>query len=276
MVAAGGRDLERPAGLLLTDNLGEIGLRGVPFLRRLRRLDDLRRIAVAQILHHLAEGRCGDDLEPRHDSGLAGVGGRDDDLLDAAIAGCERHREHPPHRLELTFEGQLAEQQPSGQTGAGQVAGCGQEADGHCEIERRALLPFVRRREIDDHVGRLEAVADTADGGEHPVLRLADRGVGKTHHRHRRRLGPDPIHLHGDEQGSDPARSRRQNLREHCSLLDIYIRRARRSDGNRTLAELRIANYELSASEIAVPTSADHGVSQFATSHFGMRDGWAG
>jgi len=187
-VRSGGRDLERLLRGLLTLDLGEVdrvlGFAG----EELREVDpdrkgpggavEERRGFVERIdsIHQRARARR------RHgDRSFSGVDCRQDQASDPLPRGHDGHRQGAVDPADRAVEGELAHHERIREIAVDLREGS-EQADGDAEVERRALLAHVRRREVDRDLFRGEFVTGVADGRQDAFAALLDGVVGKADH----------------------------------------------------------------------------------------------
>src|ERR1700680_672574 len=112
VMTAAGRDLEGPARLLLSMNLGEVVLRGLGGVLDHRLgwtlcFDDLRSHEMG---YHLPQARARDDLEARYQSCLCRLGGRDEHSLVATFAQPARRDQNSVDVTNAAIQGQLTKE----------------------------------------------------------------------------------------------------------------------------------------------------------------------
>ena len=104
-MAAGGGDLQGPAGMGLAPDVRQIQGFGPNGCRRLQAGTGMTR--VRQQLHHLAQALGGPDGQPFHQRRLCPIGGRQHQGSGAAAAGGQGHRHRSPHWPQLAIKAQL-------------------------------------------------------------------------------------------------------------------------------------------------------------------------
>jgi hypothetical protein len=141
-------------------------------------------------------------------------------LANAFFAGHDRHRQHTRHGAHAAVQAQFAHQQKAAQVVGVQRAIRAQDADGDGQIEARAFLLQVGRRQVDGDVRGRNQVAGVLDGRADAVAALAHGGV-------RQADGVEDVlfrnhaaivHLDIDEVGVDSVDSRAVSLEEHLFL----------------------------------------------------------
>ncbi len=179
VVPAGGGDGERALGVLLADDLGEVG--GA----RLR-LAGLVGGRVGgdgglpqQVRGELRERFHGVDVEPIDEGGLGRVGGGHEGALRAPVAGDGDHGQGPAHAAHLAVEGEFADEHGVAEAGLDLTAG-DHDAGGDGQVVGGALLAQVGGGEVDDDAA-VEGPGEgaVADGGAHALLRFLHGRVGQ-------------------------------------------------------------------------------------------------
>ena len=175
-MGAGGGDLERPLGVGLAADVGEIDVvgRGRRCPRGCSR--GLFDLAVEEG-DRLAERGGGEGAHPVDGRGLGAVADGDEQRPDPALAAGERDCERPAHGLDLPVERQLADD-GEGLRAPLEETRRGEDAEGDRQVERRALLAQVGGSEVDSDAVGGKREAGVADGRAHALAALADGGVG--------------------------------------------------------------------------------------------------
>ena len=187
VVTTGGRDLERPLRVVLAAHVGEVE----PRLRlvRIRTRTPLRerhRLPLpAQKRPHALEVGHGDDFHSFDQRGLLATLERDDEPADALPPRGESHREHSAHRAQRAAERQLAADRGIGCRIGRDLAAGAQDGDRQSEVEDRAGLADVRRRQVRGDPPAREVEARVRQRGANPLARLAHRGIGEADDRER-------------------------------------------------------------------------------------------
>jgi hypothetical protein len=201
VVSSGGRHLERPAGLGLTSDLGEID-RVPRALARARRLGRGRPPRPAQELDHLPERPRADDLEIVHEGGLGRVRFRDDHASQSRPGGGDRHREHAGCRDQPAPERQLAGEHPSFERRHGHLRGGREHPHRDRQVEARAFLAERPRREVHDDTTERPLQARALDRRSDPIARVLHARAGQPGQGERRESATD-VRLDGDEMAAD-------------------------------------------------------------------------
>ena len=185
VVAAGGGDFQGALGDVLAADVAEVGLIFDGFVEEEGAVDDEglgEDVALRRRVEELAdfeERGDGIDVDAGDDGGFAGVGGGDDEVLDAGGAGGDGDGEHALDGAEGAVEAELADQDEVGDVFDGESAVGSEDADGDGEIEAGAFFLEVGGGEVDGDAGGREIEAGVLDGGADAVARLADGGVGE-------------------------------------------------------------------------------------------------
>ena len=188
-MGAGGGDLERPAGLVLAVDVGQVLDRGD---RGVGRRAGMTQVGPAdQPLPDLPErGRAGDP-QARDQSGLDQVGLGDDQEPGARPAGRHGGREHALDRADVTAEAELADGPQTLKGGRRHPPGRRQQADRDGQIEPGSLLGQVGRWQGDGDAPVRPLVPGVAERRPEPVAGL----------QHGRATEPD--HGHGGQAAAD-------------------------------------------------------------------------
>ena len=175
---SGRGDLEGPAGVALTLDVGQLRVGGTAPLGNAC-IGRERRHAI-EVGTHFEQGVGRQDPQPRHQRGLRGVVRRQDQgaRLAHRLAG---HGQHPPHRPKLARQRQLADELMLVEPLRLDLARGDQDADRDRQIEATAFLGKIGRREIDGNAPLRKPESGGLQGGAYSVPRLAHLGVGKAH-----------------------------------------------------------------------------------------------
>ena len=195
-MAAGGRDLQRPAGMLLPPDQSQIQpLRGRPLreLPRPRLNRDLpfeKSYRLSQISHRISG-------QALHKCRLRGHRLRDHQPGQARLPGRQGHRQRPPHRPQLPVQGKLpVESKPLG-AGRWDHLGGHQHRHRQRQIQPRPFLFKVRRGQVGGDLGAREGEPYVADGRSYPLPGLGYLLFRKAHNRKAREARPHiALHLH--------------------------------------------------------------------------------
>ena len=190
IVRSGGRHHERPLGELLPAHVGEIDFVRAEFGEELFDLADDRfaRELSGEDADGFAEGADTKDGDRLDDGGLAGIGGRHEETLDAALARRHRHGQRPFHGPHGAVERQLADAGERLLRIELELSRGRQHAERDRQIEAPRVLGQVGRGQVNDGASGGPIVAEI---GERPLdamrallhrlLRQADQhGLGQT------------------------------------------------------------------------------------------------
>ena len=100
-----------------------------------------------------------------------------------------------------------------------------EDAERDRQIERRAGLADVGRRQVDGDAVRRKLEAGVADRAAHAIAALAHAGVGQADHRERRQAERH-VHLHMDRAGFD-AEERRRSAGRRARAATLQTQPAR-------------------------------------------------
>ena len=134
-------------------------------------------------------------------------------------------RQHAARRMNRSVERQLAEQHEVGDVPPLDDALRREDAERDRQVERRARLPHVGRRQVDRDAMRRKLEARVPDGAPHAVAALAHARVGQPDHRERGEAERD-IDLDLDRAGVHAEHGGRAEAGEHAP------RAANRASGN--------------------------------------------
>jgi len=124
------------------------------------------------------------DPEVVHHGGLRGVLSGHEHALVPFLPRLHRHRQHAVDGTHGAVQGQLArEPVPIQHVRRDRGAAGGHPADRHRQVERRAFLRHVRRREVDGNASPLYGNVVVLEGGAHPVEALPHRRPRQPHDR---------------------------------------------------------------------------------------------
>ena len=176
---AGGGDLERPLGDLLTAHVGEVGqgsgwLAGAPVGDR-----GGGRSAAGGVREAGGEIRRGERGTPPGRRGRPGASRRQEELPGREAAGQIGDREATPHRADGAVEAELAADEAPGERLLRELPVGGEQRQRDREVEVVPLLAEVGGREVhgDRPGGQVEAAV--LQRGANPLPALADGGVGQ-------------------------------------------------------------------------------------------------
>jgi len=188
------------------------------------------RALPVQVLESLVERAEGNHGDATHHGRLLGVAGGDKEAMDAAPAAVERDGQHSAHGLDVPVERQLAEYRHVLEALRLEGLGGNEDPQGHGQIEGRADLAHLGRRQVHGDPVHGELEAGIADGGTDTVATLAHRGVGKPNGRERRQSGRD-VDLHEDVVGLHAEDGRRPHARQHGPSVGRRPRSVNASNG---------------------------------------------
>ena len=160
VVGAGDGDLEGALHLLLTHDVGEVRVRRRPAAEERREVGRRRGRAAAggELRDGLRERARRVHLETADQRGLGGVGRGQDQPAHAAPPQALGQRKRAGHGPQRAVQTELADrgQRPAPVAAVGGLAGGHQKGQGDGQVERRALLAQVGRRQIDGDASRRE------------------------------------------------------------------------------------------------------------------------
>ena len=168
--------------------------------------------AAPDRLDGLAQRRDADRLDPGGEPRLvAHASSGDDDPPEPPPRERGGHRQDPGHRAHLAAERQLADQRDPTRRGADLLR---PEQDPHRdrEVERRAGLALLGRREVDRDPARRMDEPGVPDRAADPLARLLERRVGEADDREPGQpagdvdLDPDDPAVEADERGGQEGR----------------------------------------------------------------------
>jgi hypothetical protein len=214
VMAAGRGDLERAPGRGLAADVGEV--EPVVSGRRGGRGGARPRLGgLLQAGHRVGERADGHDVQRIDDRRLAGVRLGQQHGGHALAAQPDGHREHAARRQDLAVERQLADHRDPRPPGPRRHARRGEDAERDRQVERRAGLAHVGRRQVDRDAMAGELEAGVADRGADPVAALAHGRVGQPDHGEHRQAERD-VDLDRDGERLDAAERRTLHLRQHA------------------------------------------------------------
>src|SRR5581483_10810497 len=153
-----------------------------------------------------------------HHRGFGGVLARQDDPGVTTGAREQRAGQRALDALDATVERELAQNQVVAHALDAERAGArGQDAERNREVERRALLAGVSRREVDSNLAVRKVVARVFDRRLDPLLGLAHRALGQPHRLERWHAAGD-VDLDFDREGIYAGKSAGQNAGWHARL----------------------------------------------------------
>ncbi len=223
-MAARRGDLQRPLGVRLAPHIGEVGLvaSSGPFeglrLRGASRLD--RRLAreVGDALLQVART---DHLDAVDHGRLGGVAARHHQAAQSFAAGPHGERQHAPHGPQRTVERQLARKHRIGQRRGVDAPHRREDPHGDRQIETRALLAQVGRREVHHHLPARHPLARVLERRADALLALLHGIVREPHE-----VEPQPargdVDLDGHRHGVDADERSCMGFDEHIPILILY------------------------------------------------------
>ncbi len=216
VVTSGRRDLEHPPGALLAADLGEVGSRR----RAVRMLPALgsRGLGVtAEVVDGLPQVAHGHRLDPGKGDLGAGFGGADE-ALGAVPPRPFRRDERARNGAEPPVESELSDRGVAGEASVRDLRRGFQHREGDRQVEARALLAEVGRRQVDGDPVARELQLGRGDPAADSLLRLLAGPVGEPDDRKRRgaalemRFDLDAARVETDQGMGDGAR-------EHLAIL---------------------------------------------------------
>ena len=228
-MAAGRGDLEGPAGLLLTEDVGQVGHsqgrrhgsgpRPGEHRPTVEHFDEIGEVA------HTPHG------EPRDELRLTGLTGGHDGAPEAGRPRREEGRQDAPHGSDPAVEPQLAEQHRGRGDASRDQLGAREDGGDDRQVVVAARLGQAGRGEVDREEPVGPGQAGSRNGGAAPVAGLVQGGVGQPHQdgagqtRAECGLDLDRGALHADER--DRPRRRRARRGAHDSPR-TWVNSARR------------------------------------------------
>ena len=216
-MAAGGRDLERAPGVRLSADVGEVEIVGRRGRGRRCCGGGVAGLAVQEADRPAQVGRR-QHAEPGHRARLRRILDGHDERADAPLPAREADGQGAPHGSDLAVERQLADDRDRADAPVADGARGGENAERDRQVERRALLPEIGRREIDRDPVRRKREARVADGRAHALAALAHGRVGEPHRREGRQARRD-VHFDADERRLHTDQGRREHARQHGAIV---------------------------------------------------------
>ena len=142
---------------------------------------------VVQRADGFDERRHGHDVDAFDNRGFGGVGCRQQQPGETIAARGDGDGQHAARRLNRSVERQLAEQNEVGDVASLDDAARREDAERDRQVERRARLSHVGRRQIDDDSVRRKVEPRVPDRRLHAVAALTHARVGQPDHRERRK-----------------------------------------------------------------------------------------
>ena len=217
-MAAGGGDLERPAGMGLSAHVREIpGIRGD---RRRRPSDGGQRAHRGQTSEPSRDLRKRADRVDRNaldEPGLVRVRLGDEQAATTPVADGERDAQDPGHRTHRPIQGELSDREEALERPRGNLVGGREKSEGDREVERGTLLARIGGGEVDRNSSDGDLVPGVPHRRPHPLARLPHPRVGEPDNR----KGGDPradVHLDLHHRGLQPHDRRALHPRQHNRL----------------------------------------------------------
>ena len=177
VVHPGSRHLQRALDVLLTFDLGKIGLhvdRQVFWLdRRLGR--DLQR--AGQVRDQGGQSRNRDDLQVGDQGRFGCICKRSKDALEALLAGQSRHRQHAAHMPHAAIQRKLAHHQRPLHAFVRELTAGDQRPQGNGQIVGRTFFAHRGRRQVDSQTLAREKHPGIFDGRLDTLAAFLHRGV---------------------------------------------------------------------------------------------------
>jgi len=223
IVAAGRGHFKRALGRLLPAHVFEVHGKVLQLTQqRLGRysirlaLNGTHHRGVEQ-LQHVKQRRDRVHIHTFHNRCLGGIGRGQNQIRNILLARQDGDGQHARHSTHAAVEAQFAHHKEAAHIVHAQRAVSAEDADGNGQVETRALLFHVGRRQVDGDEGGRNQIAGVLDGRAHAVAALAHRGVRQAdgvedillHH------CPAIVHLDIDEVGIDAVDSRAESFEEH-------------------------------------------------------------
>jgi hypothetical protein len=225
-MAAGGGDLERPLGALLTFDVRKVGLiDGKPADRPLRPGQDLR---AFDMIDELDERARRDHLHvARRPGGFRPAFAGTDQPQSARIGG-DRRRQDARRRRQRSIEREFAKHDESFERVRGNGADGGHDAKGDRHVIVTSLFRHVGGGEIDRDALCRQRQSRCDQRGAHPFARFADSLVGKADDVENDGAARD-LHLNVDWTGLDAFESDRRNPHRHRAPLKTLLQMSMRA-----------------------------------------------
>lgn len=213
VMPAGGRDLQRPLGALLTLDVAQVerGCCGLMHLRQRPR----QHLRAFEVVGDLDQRVCCDDLDVWAGPGRFGAAGRRADQPFLAHIGADGGGKNAGHGRDRAVEAKLAEHGEAGQRIRRDRADRRHQAERDRQVVMAALLGQVGRRQIDDDPARRQRQTRGDQRRAHPLARLRHRLVRQADDGERRQARRN-LHLHVDRAGLDPLKGDGRNPLNHA------------------------------------------------------------
>ena len=177
VVAPGRRDLHRPAGRELPDDVGEVVRRGAAAGTCAGADRAERPVLPAQPGQHVGQVLGPEHLQALHEARLDGRGRGHHHTLHPEPPGREQRRQDPAHAAHPPVERQLAEQHHPAQSGERHRARRREHRAGQGQVVPAALLRQRRRGQGQRDAACRPGLPGVDDRRPHPVARLRQRRV---------------------------------------------------------------------------------------------------
>ena len=172
-------DLERPLGALLSLDFSQIEQCAFGLLERgFRRAQHLRTL---EVIDQGQQGVWCQNVQPLGPGRFAALRGRTDQpaLPLQRVDSC---RKHARNRCDPAIQGKLTKRREGRDLLGRHHAHRRQQSQRDRQVEVRALLHQIRRRQVHgDALGR-QGQTECCEGAAHPLSTFADRLVGQAHH----------------------------------------------------------------------------------------------
>ena len=124
------------------------------------------------------------------------------------------HGKHAVYRAHAAVERQLAQEREFGEAHRIDLPGGRQDANGYGQVESRAFLLAVGRREVDGDLAARPLIAGVFDGRQDALFAFADCGVGQADDREGRQTAVG-IDFNVDRVRVNPERGGREDSGGH-------------------------------------------------------------
>ena len=213
VMAPGRRDLHRPAGRELPDDVREVVRRGAAAGARPRPDDAQRPRLAAQPGEHVGQVLGAEYLQALHQARLDRGGRRHHHALHPETTCGQQRRQDPAHAADPSVERELAEQHHPAQPRHRHRARRREHGAGQREVVPAALLRQRRRGQRQRDAARRPGLPGVDDRRPHPVARLGQGRVRQTHQGDPGQTLAD-VGLDLDDLAVDPAQPDRPRARE--------------------------------------------------------------
>jgi nitroreductase len=216
VVPPGSRELERPAGALLTADVREIRVASVRAW--LHGFDYRRRECATEIRAGFRQMTHRDGFDPCEHSLCGGIRGADQPRHPGALRRLRRD-ERTRDRPHAAVQGKLSERRVLCESFGRNLARRSQHGERDREVEPRPLLAQARRREIHRYPSKRPLELGARDAASNALLRLLASLVGQTDDGESRNT-PLQVGFHLDRAGLQTDESMREGAREHKTKLE--------------------------------------------------------